>query len=85
MDYWMAEEVARLTCAERQRERDLDRLQHSFSTSQADPGFMSRAALKLGHWLIAAGETLRRHEKKTVPVLPWVDVRKWTRSIERQF
>jgi hypothetical protein len=79
MNYWLAEELTRLACAERQRELDAYRLQHDFSVLRTNWTFTDRAALKLGDWLIATGESLRRRYDKSASISPWVDIRKFAR------
>jgi len=79
MNHWLAEELTRLTCAERQRELDAYRLQNDFNALQANWTFTARATLKLSEWLIATGETLRRRHEKSASVSPWVDIRKFAR------
>lgn len=77
--HWMSEELARLISAERQREREAFLLQHDFCTSQLERTFTSRVALKLSHWLIAIGESLRWRHEKAAPATPWVDLQKFAR------
>jgi hypothetical protein len=79
MNHWMDEKLAWLAHAERQRELEVYRLQKDFSAFQVNLTLTNRIALKLSDWLIAVGETLRRRHEKTVPVSPWVDIRKFAR------
>jgi hypothetical protein len=79
MNPWMAEELTWLTHAERQRELEAYRLQNDFNALQVNLTYSSRVALKLSDWLIATGESLRQRHEKTMPVVPWVDVRKYAR------
>jgi hypothetical protein len=79
MNHWLAEELTRLSCAERQGELDAYRLQNDFSALRADWTFTARVALKLSDWLIVSGETLRRRYEKAAPVSPWVNTRKFAR------
>jgi len=77
MNHWLAEELTRLTCAERQRELEAYRLQNDFSALRADRTFTTRLALTLSDWMIATGESLRRRYEKSAPVSAWAGNRKF--------
>ena len=79
MNYWLAEEMIRLNCAERQRELEAIRLQNEINSSQANWTFIARVALKLSDWLIGTGKNLRRYFEKNTPVSSWMDSRKFAR------
>jgi len=79
MNHWLDEELTRLICAERQKELDAYRLQNDFSASKTNLTLTTRVALKLSDWMIATGESLRRHHENAASVSPRVNIRKFAR------
>lgn len=79
MNHWLAEELTRLTYAERLHELDANRLQNDFSVLRTNLNPTTRVALKLSDWLIGTGESLRRRYEKTAPASPWVNNRRLVR------
>ena len=77
MNHWLDEELTRLICAERQEELEAYRLQNDFSASKTNLTLTTRVALKLSDWMIATGESLRRHHEKAASVSPRVKIRKF--------
>ena len=64
----IGEQVFWLACTERQRELDAHRSYDEVRASRAHWTISARAALELSDWLIASGESLRRHYEKAAPV-----------------
>ena len=79
MNYWLAEEMTRLTHSERRHKFNVHHSQDDFSVRGANWIFAPRVALKLSDWLIIAGESLRRRYDKTTPASSWVNNRKFAR------
>lgn len=79
MNHWLEEELTRQTFAERQRELAEDRLMVDFNALEIGLSFPNRVILRLGEWLIASGEKLRRRHEGATSVSAWVNKRNFAR------
>ena len=79
MNHWLAEELTRHACIERQREFEAHCLQTDFVEIQGGLPFTARAALKLSDWLIVSGKNLRHHYERNTSASFWIDKRKFAR------
>ncbi len=79
MNHWLDEELTLTSHAERQRKLDAYRKQSMISGLQSNWNVTTRAALKLGDWLIATGKSLRQRQERIAAVSHWEETRKFAR------